>query len=161
VCELAELRDDSPHGPAARVLFQEYLGFLRERLGLPPNTVPPAHVFGSEDAFGGEGAAWLVIFDAAGEPIACGGLRVLEPGVGEIKRMYVRASARGAGHGRRLLRELEARAAAAALPRLRLMTTELLGEARALYAGAGYREVERVQCAGEPVEIWLEKVLYS
>jgi GNAT superfamily N-acetyltransferase len=154
-----EIRDDPPDGPAARALFAEYMELVRERLGLAEDFAPPRHIFASEDVFGGDGGAWLVVLDAAGQPIGCGGLRVLEPGIGEIKRMFVAARARGAGHGRRLLRELERRAAEAGMGSVRLLTTEALSEARALYDAEGYRETERVQRPGEPPEIWLEKAL--
>jgi len=157
----AEIRDAAPDGPAARALFHEYLELIRARLELEADFAPPEHIFASADAFGGEGAAWLVAFDAAGEPVGCGGLRVLEPGVGEIKRMFVSARARGTGLGRALLRELERRAVAAGLTSVRLLTTEVLHEARALYAVEGYREVERSERPGEPVEIWLEKALLT
>ena len=135
--------------------------FVHERIGLPAETVIPEHIFASEDAFGGDGSAWLVAFDAAGAPLGCGGLRALEPGVGEIKRMFVSAPARQTGLGRRLLRELEARAAQAGMTRVRLLTTELLRESRALYAAEGYHEIERRHPPDTPVEIWLEKTLHS
>jgi GNAT superfamily N-acetyltransferase len=154
-----EIRDDPPDGPAARALFAEYMELVRERLGLPEDFTPPRHIFASEEVFAGDEGAWLVVLDAAGQPIGCGGLRMLEPGIGEIKRMFVSARARGAGHGRRLLRELERRAAEAGMHSVRLLTTEVLGEARALYEAEGYREIERVQPPGEPPEIWLEKAL--
>lgn len=159
--EPVEIRDEPPDGPAARALFAEYMRFVDERIGLPAGTVVPEHIFGSDDAFGGDGGAWLVAFDAGGAPLACGGLRALEPGVGEIKRMFVSARARGTGLGRRLLRELERRAAHAEMTRVRLLTTEMLTEARALYVAEGYHETGRVQAPGIPVEIWLEKTLYS
>ena len=41
-----------------------------------------------------------------------------------------------------------------------LLTTPMLGEASALYAAEGYREIERVDPGGgRPVEVWLEKRL--
>lgn len=129
----AEIRDDAPDGPVARALFAEYMELVRERLGLPEDFTPPRHIFASEDVFSGDGGAWLVVLDAGGQPIGCGGLRMVEPGIGEIKRMFVAARARGAGHGRRLLRELERRAAEAGMHSVRLLTTEVLNEgARAL-----------------------------
>ncbi|MDX6681322.1 MAG: hypothetical protein QOG94_1361 [Solirubrobacteraceae bacterium] len=155
------IRDDPPDGLAARALFAEYMEFIGERIGLPTGTVIPEHIFGSADAFGGDGGAWLVAFDAAGAPLGCGGLRVLEPGVGEIKRMFVSARARGTGLGRRLLHELEQRASAAGIARARLLTTEMLTEACALYAADGYHEIARLHPPGIPVEIWLEKTLHS
>ncbi len=157
--DAVEIRADVPDGPAARALFEEYIGLVIARLGLPADTVVPERIFATEDVFSGPGGAWLVAYDGAGEPIGCGGLRLLAPGVGEIKRMFVTERARGTGVGRRLLRELEQRAADAGLHSVRLLTTEVLSEARALYEAEGYREIERHQRPGEPLEIWLEKAL--
>ena len=75
----AEIRDDAPGGPAARALFAEYMELVKTRLGLPDDTVPPERIFATEDVFSGRGGAWLVAFDEAGEPVGCGGLRVLSP----------------------------------------------------------------------------------
>lgn len=157
----AQIRDDAPDGPAARALFREYMELVRARVGMPQDMTPPERIFASEEVFSGPGGAWLAVFDGDGAPVGCGGLRVLEPGVGEIKRMFVSQRARGAGHGRRLLRALEDRAAKAGLSHVRLLTTEALTEACALYETEGYAEIGRVQQPGGPVEIWLEKALHS
>jgi GNAT superfamily N-acetyltransferase len=151
-----EIRPEAADGPAAQALYEQYMALVCDRL---PGFVPSERIFASEDAFAGDSGAWLVAYDAAGAPVGCGGLRTLAPGVGEIKRMFVVERARGVGLGRRLLRELERRAAAQGLRRVRLLTTEVLREAIALYDAEGYRAVERSQRAGEPVEIWMEKVL--
>jgi GNAT superfamily N-acetyltransferase len=151
-----EIRPEAADGPAAQALYEQYMALVCERL---PGFVPSERIFASEDAFAGDGGAWLVAYDTSGAPVGCGGLRTLAPGVGEIKRMFVVERARGAGLGRRLLRELERRAAVQGLRRVRLLTTEVLSEAIALYDAEGYRPVERTQRAGEPVEIWMEKEL--
>ena len=99
-----EIRHEAPGSPAAQALFARYMELVRDRLG--PDFAPTETIFASEEVFAGPGAAWLVLYEG-GAPVGCGGLRMLEPGVAEIKRMFVVATARGRGHGRRLLAELE------------------------------------------------------
>ncbi|HUR86218.1 MAG TPA: GNAT family N-acetyltransferase [Solirubrobacteraceae bacterium] len=151
-----ELRAAAPEDAVSRELYEEYIALVCQRL---PGFVPSERIFASEGVFTGDTGAWLVAYDERGEPLGCGGLRTLEPGVGEIKRMFVRAGGRGAGVGRRLLHELERLAAERGHDRVRVMTTAVLTEARALYESAGYRPLERVERPGEPVELWLEKSL--
>jgi GNAT superfamily N-acetyltransferase len=91
-------------------------------------------------------------------PVACGGYRSLGPEVSEIKRMFVTASARRQGHARRVLAELERRVAAHGARRIRLLSTDVLREARALYVSAGYEEAEVVDVGGRR-DVWLEKPL--
>jgi GNAT superfamily N-acetyltransferase len=152
-----ELRDEPAGGDAARALFAQYMALVRERSGVA-EFEPIERIFATEDVFAGSDGAWLVAY-ADGSPVACGGLRTLAPGVGEIKRMFVAAPARGRGLGRRLLRALEQRARAAGHERVRLLTTPMLSEACALYAAEGYTEIERASPPGRPAEIWLEKAL--
>jgi GNAT superfamily N-acetyltransferase len=79
----------------------------------------------------------------AGEPVACGGWRVVEPGLGEIKRMYVVHAHRRHGLSRLVLAELERTAVAAGLCRLRLETGWAQPEALALYESSGYTAIEK------------------
>jgi GNAT superfamily N-acetyltransferase len=152
-----EVRREPPDGPAARALFEGYMADVRERLGT--GFAPTEDIFATTDAFHGPGSAWLVIYED-GEPVACGGLRPLPPDAGEIKRMFVAPAARGRGHGRRLLAELEAIARAAGQRRIRLLTTEALTEARALYDAEGYEIVEAFPMkAPDRTDYWLEKTL--
>jgi GAF domain-containing protein/GNAT superfamily N-acetyltransferase len=153
----AQIREEPPDGHAARALYAQYMELLRDRLGT--GFVPTERIFGDESAFAGAGGAWLVAYDASGKAVGCGGLRTLAPGIGEIKRMFVSADARRGGHGRRLLRALEQRAAEHGHRAVRLLTTEVLSEALALYAGEGYRTIQRTAREGQPVEIWMEKRL--
>jgi len=150
-----ELREEPSDGAASRALWDEYMGLVASRL---PGFQPTEAIFATPEAFTGAGTAWLVGYDG-GVPVCCGGLRPLaEPGVAEIKRMFVSGAARGRGHGRTLLAELERRAAASGCRHVRLFTTEVLVEARALYRSAGYRVVDTVP-DGERTDIWLEKTL--
>ena len=100
---------------------------------------------------------WLVARDD-GRALGCGGLREAGPGVGEAKRMFVTADARGRGVGRLLLAELERRARGGHR-RMRLYTTEVLVEARGLYARCGYRPVGVAATADGRLDLWLEKRL--
>jgi len=76
-----------------------------------------------------------------GRAIGCGGLKVIDDQIGEVKRMWVAPSARGLGLGRRILAAVEERAREAGLRTLRLETNESLTEAIAMYRKGGYREV--------------------
>jgi GNAT superfamily N-acetyltransferase len=154
IATMIEVRSEPPDGPAARELFDAYLALVRERL---PGFVPTEDIFSTADAFSGPGSAWLVLYED-GAAIGCGGLRPLAPGVGEIKRMFVRAAARRRGHGRRLLAELEAAARAAGYRHVRMYTTEVLAEARALYAAAGYEPVSTHE-HDDRRDFWLQKAL--
>jgi GNAT superfamily N-acetyltransferase len=153
---MIEVRHERPDGPAASALFAAYMEDVNARLG---DFTPTEEIFATPEAFDGPGSAWLVIYED-GEPVACGGLRPLPPDAGEIKRMFVVESARGRGHARRLLAELEAIGRAAGQRRIRLLTTEVLTEARALYAAQGYVVVESFAMT-EPdrTDYWLEKTL--
>jgi ribosomal protein S18 acetylase RimI-like enzyme len=72
--------------------------------------------------------------------------------------MWVAPAARGLGLGRRLLTELETRAAAAGAHTVRLETNRALTEAIRLYRSVGYRQVEAFN--DEPyAHHWFEKSL--
>jgi GAF domain-containing protein/ribosomal protein S18 acetylase RimI-like enzyme len=150
-----EVREEPATSPAARALFAEYIDLVRERLG--PEFEPEEAIFASDRVFEEERAGFVVLY-ARGRPVACGGVRSLGPRLAEIKRMFVTAGARGQGHGRRLLAELERRAAAAGAQRVRLLSTEVLTEALALYESAGYAIVEAREVDGRR-DLWLERDL--
>ncbi|HEX5617968.1 MAG TPA: GNAT family N-acetyltransferase [Solirubrobacteraceae bacterium] len=152
---MIEVRREPPDSPAATALFDEYMELVRERAGRDMRDAE--HIFATTEAFDGPGSAWLVIYDD-GQPVACGGLRPLAPGTGEIKRMFVSAAARRRGHARRLLGELEAIARDAGNTKIRLLTTELLPEAIALYESSGYTIVSSHIEDGHR-DYWLEKDL--
>lgn len=137
---MIELREEPADGAAATALFEEYMAFVGERAGVRMDA--RTDIFGTPDLFSGPGTAWIVLYDD-GRPSGCAGLREAEPGVAEIRRMFVSLGARRRGHGRRLLEALEARARELGYARMRLFTTTMLTEALALYAAAGYEIVSR------------------
>jgi ribosomal protein S18 acetylase RimI-like enzyme len=93
-----------------------------------------------------------------GEPIGCGALKFPGAEPAELKRMWVAATARGLGVGRRLLTELEHRAVENGHHTIRLETNRTLTEAIAMYRSAGYREVDAFN--DEPyAHHWFEKHL--
>lgn len=99
--------------------------------------------------------AVFLVASVDGRDVGCGGVKVLREGVGELKRMYVEPSARGAGVARALLRGLVAHARGAGLSRLLLETGTEQPEAIGLYESEGwtpvppyghYREDPRSRC---------------
>jgi GNAT superfamily N-acetyltransferase len=93
----------------------------------------------AEEVADGRGAFLVAYID--GRPVGCGAVRRNEPGVAEIKRMYVTPGARGRGVGRFILDELEAVASQLGIRRLVLETGPRQPEALALYRRAGYVEI--------------------
>jgi DNA-binding MarR family transcriptional regulator/GNAT superfamily N-acetyltransferase len=103
-------------------------------------------------------AGLLLVASLLSEPVGCGALKFHPGEPTELKRMWVAESARGLGLGRRLLAELESRAAYNGTTTVRLETNGSLTEAIALYRAAGYREVPRFN--DEPyAHHWFEKEL--
>lgn len=86
------------------------------------------------------GAALLVW--QHGTPVGVAGIRPLEDGVAELKRMYLRPEARGQGLGRRLAEALVAAARRLGYQRIRLDTdADLMPGAVALYRSLGFRDI--------------------
>lgn len=105
------------------------------------------------------GAAFLVA-RRDGKPVGCGAIRPFEPGVAEIKRMFVINEARGLGIGRAILENLETLAKNSGYRSVRLETGLKQPEAISLYQSAGYH---RAPCYGpyrkNPMSVCFEKEL--
>ena len=97
----------------------------------------------------------FVVLRVGGRPVAGGGVRRLEPDVGEVKRMFVEPRQRGRGLGRRLLAELEAAARDLGFRRLRLDTA---GDLRGFYERAGYAAIPDYNGNGYAT-FWGEKAI--
>jgi GrpB-like predicted nucleotidyltransferase (UPF0157 family)/GNAT superfamily N-acetyltransferase len=87
------------------------------------------------------GRSAFLIARLQGSPVGCAGLRPLDAKAAEVKRMYVIPTARRRGIGRRLLAELEAKAALFGFTTLRLETGNRQPEAIALYESSGFRRI--------------------
>ena len=81
--------------------------------------------------------AFLVAYEDD-RAIACGGLKTVDLGVAEVKRMYVVPEARRRGVGRALLAALEAQARSMGFARVRL---DCQRHNWPLYRAAGYVEI--------------------
>jgi putative acetyltransferase len=88
-----------------------------------------------------EGRGGFFIAYLAGSAVGCGAVRRLEPGLAEIKRMYVAPTARGRGVGRLILKALEDEASRLGAQRLLLETGPRQPEAITLYERAGFRHI--------------------
>ncbi|MGV8084500.1 MAG: GNAT family N-acetyltransferase [Coriobacteriia bacterium] len=83
----------------------------------------------------------VVVAYSGGTPVGCGALRELQPGVGEIKRMFVLPEARRLGTARRVLEALEAQGRTLGYSAVRLGSGVRQPEALALYESCGYRRI--------------------
>jgi len=97
-----------------------------------------------------------------GDPVGCGGLRPLEPGLVEIKRMFVRPAERGQGFSKLILQALEDEARALGAERVVLETGVAQPESIGLYQRSGYVEIPCFGAyAGEPLSRCFERCLTS
>ncbi|MCC7053206.1 MAG: GNAT family N-acetyltransferase [Gemmatimonadaceae bacterium] len=139
----------------ARALVAEYAA-LPHTVGRWSNAA--ADIAALPQPFVAPRGALLVALDDGGA-LGCGALRHFEPGIVEIKRMYVRPAARGRGVGEALLRALLHRAAHLGYDRVRLDTAPELLAARALYGRLGFEPIPHYQPGLLPDTLCFERVL--
>ena len=139
VASMVEIAVRDPRLPDARACLRAYFDELARRFDAGYD--PSKGVSASDEEMTPPAGLFLVA-TLHDEPVGCGALKFHLGGPAEIKRMWVAPSARGRGLGRRLLAELEARAAANQVTVIRLETNRNLTEAIGMYRSAGYREVD-------------------
>jgi ribosomal protein S18 acetylase RimI-like enzyme len=124
-------------GLTIRRLFEEYAAsldtdlcfqcFAEELAGLPGDYAPP------------QGRLLLALQN--GQTAGCIALRPLEPGICEMKRLYVRPAFRAHGVGRILVDRAMQAARKAGYERMRLDTLPSMRSAQALYRRLGFQEI--------------------
>lgn len=84
----------------------------------------------------------LYIAEVEGKAVGVGGLKLLSAEVGEVKRMFVRPSARGLGAGRAIVEQLIADARALGCEMLYLESASFMHSAHVLYRSVGFEPSE-------------------
>jgi putative acetyltransferase len=124
---------EDPRQADVRLLIAESDGYLQALY--PPES---NHLIDANEL-----AAPEVVFLVArggGKPLGSIAFRIISPGHAEMKRLFVRSSARGTGLGRRLVVALEEAARQQRIDRLSLETGIRQPQAIGLYRASGYQE---------------------
>jgi putative acetyltransferase len=140
----------------ARALFLEYASMLgvdlefqdfsRELAELPGGYAPP------------KGALLLAVVGK--QHAGCVALKALdEPGVCELKRLYLRPEHRGQGYGHALLHAAFAEALRLGYERMRLDTLPTMSDAIRLYESHGFRDIAPYRDNPVAGARWLEVAL--
>jgi GNAT superfamily N-acetyltransferase len=154
--EPISIAPEDPDSHAAKASLRAYFALLAERIpGIDATHVPDPDP--EADAFRQPQGTFLIARDGD-TVLGCVSLKTVEPGLGEVKRLWVAPEARGHGLARRLMAEVEAFARTAGLTRLRLDTNNALSEALALYRSSGWTPTEPFTRAF-PATDWFSKHL--
>lgn len=120
--------------PDARRLLTQFYAEIRARFGFDLSRQA------SIEDMDPPGGRFLVAYEGD-RPVACGGFRTWEPGVCEVKRMYVASEARRHGYGRLLLAAIEQAARDAGFRRSVLDTLNAHVDATRFYDETGYARI--------------------
>jgi GNAT superfamily N-acetyltransferase len=134
-----QIRSEPSTGALATRLLASYVEELAARL--PGGFDPAPSVSANLNELAPPSGEFLVVVEADGEGVGCGGLKDLGSGAFEIKRMWIAPTRRGRGYARALLGALEDRARDLGAREIRLDTSVVLDEAVALYRSSGYAEI--------------------
>jgi DNA-binding MarR family transcriptional regulator/ribosomal protein S18 acetylase RimI-like enzyme len=150
-----DIRDADPDDDAALACVGAYYRLLADKV---PGTRPDMFTLPLSDApkYRPPQGAFLIAW-SDDLPIGCVSLRPLEPGVAEVKRLWVDPVARGQGLARRLMRAIESRACDLGYGHLKLDSNTVLAEAITLYRSDGWQEI--APYTGFPANIWMTKRL--
>ena len=138
--------------PAVARELAEYLGFIGDTLDADGLDHDIAHW---QEEYDGRTGVLLVVADPAGEVVGTAAVRLLEPGLGELKRMWLRPAWQGRGLGRRLMDASLDEARALGCRALRLDTQAKLEAAVRLYRAYGFSEIPRYN-ENHRADMWME-----
>lgn len=136
--------------PTVRKLFEDYRRWMTEHRDESPSAaarvseglgVVEALVAGLPGAYGPPRGDVLLWFDE-GSIVACGALREVEPGIGEIKRIHVRGDYRGMEFGPVFVRAMVDRARELGLRKVRADALASMEAAIRFYQDCGFRPIE-------------------
>jgi ribosomal protein S18 acetylase RimI-like enzyme len=125
---------------AARSLIEEYAAQIGALLGVDLRFQGFAAELDRLPEMYGPPGGCLMLAGRDGEWSGCCALRRFADGVAEMKRLYVKSSARGANLGRLLAQSVTAKARSLGYRRMVLDTLEDMIPAQALYRSLGFRE---------------------
>jgi putative acetyltransferase len=130
----------------------EYFAFLGEQVdaaGLDHD------VADWQAEYDGTVGVMLIVVDPAGRVVGTAAVRRLEPGVTELKRMWLRPVCRGRGLARRLMDRVLEEARALGGRVLRLDSEQRLAAAVRLYRSYGFEEIPDYN-RNPRAELWME-----
>lgn len=90
------------------------------------------------------------LLEVDGSIIGMGALRKLYPGVGEVKRMYIKPDYQGKGYGKSILNQLLKKGKQLGYSSIRLDTGPFMKAALKLYRSVGFVEIDRYPEAEAP-----------
>ena len=131
--------------------------FAAEIASLYPGWHPAAGPSATPDEFAPPRGRFVVAY-VDGRPVGCGGVKRMDDGAAEVKRLFVAPDARKGGVARLILERLEQLAGESGHDVVRLDTGDRQPGALALFRSVGYRHIDDYN--GNPfASHWLEKRL--
>ncbi|MFT4033869.1 MAG: GNAT family N-acetyltransferase [Siphonobacter sp.] len=139
---MIEVAAESVHSEDATELLRQAVEELQRRYPFfAASEYTPAEADGA-------GAGFLIA-RINGQAVGCGALRPFEPGVAEIKRMFVQEAFRRKGISKAMLQALEQHARVLGYQRIVLETGIRQPEAITLYQTNGYEPIDNYGYQGE------------
>jgi len=150
-----------------RRLFQDYRQWLADHVdpaasagsGVPPGLALIDRLIADLPGAYGPPRGDVILGFAGDVVVACGALRELEPKVGDIKRVYVRADHRGPGFGPRLTQSVIDRAKELGYRRVRVDTTATMTAAIEFYQEMGFVPIPSYWPHPAPGALYFEYII--